>query len=428
MIKVAVPYDQDKLSFSIPAEVFAGTFSPRIGAEKPSESGEALVAKALTQPIGSPALAELARNKKSAVIIASDHTRPVPSKILMPALLQELRQTNPELDISILIATGCHREPTTRELEQKFGPEIMAREKIISHCCKQQSDLGFMGFLPSGGELWLNKLALQADLLLAEGFIEPHFFAGFSGGRKSVLPGIAGFKTVLANHCSKFIQSPYAKTGSLEHNPIHRDMVWAARQAKLAFCLNVVLNQDKQIVRAVAGDPLQAHQHGCAELRNLCEVAVPESEIVITSNGGYPLDQNIYQAVKGMTAAESVAATDGVIIMVAACRDGHGGESFYQTLAQAESPAQVLEQLQNIPANRTMPDQWESQILARILHKHTVILVTDRCDPALIQAMHLKHASNPAEALAMARNIKGPAAHIAVIPDGVSVIARKIAP
>ncbi|NLF93738.1 MAG: nickel-dependent lactate racemase, partial [Oligosphaeraceae bacterium] len=376
MIKVEVPYDQGKMSFSIPAAVFAGTYSPRISAEKPAESGAALVAKALAHPIGSPALAELARNRKSAVIIASDHTRPVPSKILMPALLQELRHANPEMDISILIATGCHRKPTALELEQKFGPAIMAREKIISHCCHRQADLGFMGFLPSGGELWLNKLALQTDLLLAEGFIEPHFFAGFSGGRKSVLPGIAGCKTVLANHCAKFIQSPFAKTGNLDHNPIHLDMLWAARQAKLAFCLNVVLNQDKQIVRAVAGDPQEAHQHGCAELRRLCEVAVPESEIVITSNGGYPLDQNIYQAVKGMTAAESVTATDGVIIMVAACRDGHGGEAFFQTLARADSPAQVLEELQNIPANRTMPDQWESQILARILQKHTVILVT----------------------------------------------------
>ena len=149
------------------------------------------------------------------------------------------------------------------------------------------------------------RLAAETELLLAEGFIEPHFFAGFSGGRKSVLPGIAARRTVLANHCSEFIQSPYARTGNLENNPIHRDMLFAAETAKLAFIANVIIGRDRKIVRAFAGDPVAAHAEGCGCLRRFAGVAVPQADIVLTGNGGYPLDQNVYQAVKGMTAAEA---------------------------------------------------------------------------------------------------------------------------
>lgn len=424
-IKTHIPYGNGKLSLSLAQEEVAGIFRSAIEQEHPACSGMELVERALAQPIGSCGLAELARGKKTAVIIASDHTRPVPSKVIIPPMLRELRRGNPEIEISILIATGFHRATSDAELRRKFGDVIVDQEHLVVHDCLDQSSLAFAGILPSGGELWLNKLALETDLLIAEGFIEPHFFAGFSGGRKSVLPGIAGRTTVLSNHCAAFIDSDFARAGNLEGNPLHKDMLWAAKTAGLAFIVNVILNGEKEVVRAFAGDAFAAHDAGCLEMSRLSLISVPESEIVITSNGGYPLDQNLYQAVKGMTAAEAAVAPGGVIIMAAACQDGHGGEGFYRTLAEANSPEEVLEKLLRIPATETIPDQWESQILARILSKNPVIVVTDQCDHAMIQAMHMQAASTLEEALLLARRKTGSSAKIAVIPDGVSVIVRK---
>jgi len=384
----------------------------------------ACVRAALDEPIGSPRLEELAVGKDKVVIIASDHTRPVPSKIIMPQLLERIRKGNPSADVTILIATGFHRLTTREELVGKFGEEIVAREKIVVHNSSDAASLVEAGTLPSGGRLIVNRLAMEADLLVSEGFIEPHFFAGFSGGRKSVLPGIVSRETVLANHCSEFIQSPFARTGILDGNPIHRDMLHAASVAKLGFVANVVINGEKKIVHAVAGHFREAHEAGCAWLKDICRIRVPVSDIVITSNGGYPLDQNVYQSVKGMTAAEAVCRDGGVIVMVASCADGSGGESFYRNLAEASSPDAVLERVLRVPRTATQPDQWEFQIMARILSRHTVILVTRDCDHAMLRAMHLRTASSLPEALELADAALGRDARIAVIPDGVSVIAE----
>ena len=201
-------------------------------------------------------------------------------------------------------------------------------------------------------------------------------------------------------------------------------MLYAAETAKLAFVANVVINGEKKIVHAVAGHFRKAHEAGCAWLKDICRVRVPMSDIVVTSNGGYPLDQNVYQSVKGMTAAEAVCRDGGVIVMVASCADGSGGESFYRNLAEAPTPEAVLERVLRVPRTATQPDQWEFQILARILSRHTVILVTRDCDHAMLQAMHLETASSLPEALARADEIVGADARISVIPDGVSVISE----
>lgn len=380
------------------------------------------VQAALDHPIGSPALEALAAGCRTATIITSDHTRPVPSRITLPRLLERLRRGNPAIDITLLVATGCHRATSPDEMRSKFGDALVATERFVMHDCKDAAQLRHLGALPSGGALWLNPLALDTDLLLSEGFIEPHFFAGFSGGRKSVLPGIAGALTVRANHCSQFIADPRARAGVLDGNPIHRDMLFAARQARLRFILNVTLNPDKTIHAAFAGDPEAAHLAGCAQMRAAASVPRVEAPIVVTSNGGYPLDQNLYQAVKGMTAAESCCAPGGTIIMVAGCADGHGGEAFARALAEAESPAALLRRVLAVPQDATPPDQWEYQILARILVNHPVILVTDLWDPAAIRRLGLESAASLAEALDIATRRHGPDAPVVVIPDGVSVI------
>ena len=336
-------------------------------------------------------------------------------------MLEAVRRGNPQAEITILIATGCHRGTTKAELIEKFGPEIVENERIRIHDCAADGDMVTIGTLPSGGDLRINRIAAEADLLISEGFIEPHFFAGFSGGRKSVLPGIASRETVYWNHNAEFIGSPFARTGILAGNPIHEDMIYAARRAKLAFICNVVINAKHKVVGAFAGDCEEAHIRGAEFLKELCLSEKVPADIVITSNNGYPLDQNIYQSVKGMTAAEATCSDGGVIIMVAACNDGHGGESFMQTMTQTLSAEQILAQIQATEKKDTVPDQWESQILARILSKFHVVLVSE-ADPELVKAMKMHPARELPQALEIAEKLLGKQGAVTVIPEGISTI------
>jgi nickel-dependent lactate racemase len=341
-------------------------------------------------------------------------------------MLAELRQGTPEIEITLLVATGCHRGTTKAELAEKLGEEIAASERIIVHDAADADSNVTIGTLPSGAPLVIDRLAANADLLIAEGFIEPHFFAGFSGGRKSVLPGVCDRVTVLGNHCSRFIDSEFSRAGVLEDNPIHADMLAAAELAKLRYIVNVVINEEKQTVAAFAGDPVGAHLAGCEFLRPFCEVEAAPAEIVLTTNGGAPLDQNVYQCVKGLSTAEAAAKPGGVLILLAECADGVGGEDFYRSLSESESASALYDSILATPQERTIPDQWQSQILARILKKHTVIFVTRRELAETIRNMKMEYAPSIEEALKKARALKGAEASLTVIPNGVSMIVRSI--
>jgi len=427
MTQFHLPYAKEGLQISIPDDRLAGVLLSRAHDYKAPKSEAELVADALANPIGSPKLSELAKGKKTCTIISSDHTRPVPSHVIMPQLLKELRAGNPDIDITILVATGMHRPTTQEELVAKYGKEIAEKEKFVIHVSRDDADMVSIGTLPSGGECLINKVAAHADLLISEGFIEPHFFAGFSGGRKSVLPGIASKITVLANHCAEFIGSPFARTGILEGNPIHKDMLYAAKAAKLAFICNVVIDADKKVIAAFAGDREQAHYKGVEFELSMAGVKPIPADIVISTNGGYPLDQNVYQSAKGMTAAEATCKDGGVIIMCSACNDGHGGDDFYKTLKEATDPVKATEEIMKRSRNETIFDQWESQIMFRLLQHFTLIMVT-QAPKQMIEDMHMKYAATFEEALAMADDVlaaKGiKNGKITVIPDGVSVIVK----
>lgn len=425
MLTFQIPYARSYMQITIDKDRINGVLNSRTHDYRPVLSQQEIVQKALENPIASERLSELAKGARNVLLITSDHTRPVPSKVTLPIMLQEIRRKNPEVKVKILIATGFHRLTTCEEMLQKFGREIVENEEIINHDSRDRENMVYKGTLPSGGELWLNSLVDWADLVVSEGFIEPHFFAGFSGGRKSILPGIASQKTVLANHCARFIADSNARTGKLQDNPIHKDMLFAADAAKLQFILNVVIDSDKKVITAFAGHPQDAHMKGCQFVELHAQVKKVGADIVITSNGGYPLDQNIYQAVKGMTAAEACVREGGVIIMVAACNDGHGGEEFYHWFKHAASPKEVADKISKIPQSETLADQWEAQILARILLKCSVILVTHQCDPQMIRDMHMQHAPEMVKALELAESMVGKEAGITVIPDGVSVIVEE---
>ncbi|MBQ4582399.1 MAG: nickel-dependent lactate racemase [Oscillospiraceae bacterium] len=422
MTHLQFPYGKGVMSAALPKQQIKAVLTSELESYRPDTDDVTLVRRALENPIGSLPLRELSRGKQKVTIIASDHTRPVPSKLLMPALLQEIRTGNPEAEITILIATGCHRETTREELVAKFGEDIVAREKIVIHDCDDTANMVLLGILPSGGECWVNRLACEADLLVSEGFIEPHFFAGYSGSRKAVLPGVAGRSTVLANHCAEFIDHPASRAGSLRDNPIHCDMVWAARKAGLAFILNVVLNGEKETIHAVAGDIEAAHEAGCAFLEGLCGVKAAMADIVITTNGGYPLDQNIYQAVKGMTAAEATVKEGGVIIMLAKSNDGHGGEAFCRELMAGDDMDALMADILSRGRGETLPDQWQAQIMIRILQRARVIYISDAED-VLVEQLHMTPAHSIEEALTLARRMLGrEEVSITAIPDGVGVI------
>lgn len=417
-------YGKGTLAADLPNDRLQAVLLPREAADGPAVSEQEIVDAAYASPVGSVPLHQLAEGKHKVVIIASDHTRPVPSKLIMPGMLREIRQGNPDADITILIATGCHRETTREELIDKFGEEIAAKEKIAVHVATRDEDMVTLGTLPSGAVLRVNRLAAEADLLVSEGFVEPHFFAGFSGGRKSVLPGISSRTTVLANHCAKFIDSPYARTGILENNPIHKDMIAAGRMLKLAFICNVVLDTDKHVIAAAAGDMEAAHEKLVDFVLSRAQVKPVLSDIVISTNSGYPLDQNIYQSVKGMTAAEATVKEGGVIIMCATASDGHGGESFYTTFRDEPDLDKMMAGFLATPAEETIPDQWESQILARILQRATVLYLSE-ADDQLIKDFHMTPVHSLEEALAKAEEILGYQGTITAIPDGIGVIVRE---
>ena len=424
MKTIKIPYYTSSLDLHVEEENLEAVINAKTDSYDPGKSETELVEEALANPIGTPRLRELAKGKQKVTLVTSDHTRAVPSKLTLPILLREIREGNPDADITILIATGLHRPTTEAEQRRMFGDAIVDHEKIVVNEAFKDEDFAYVRSLPSGAELWVNKVALDCDLLITEGFIEPHFFAGFSGGRKSILPGICNAATVNENHSYKAISSPYSTTGVLAHNPIHEDMVCAARAVNVQFILNVALNAEKKVIAAFAGDLEEAHAEGVAFVRKLAQCPSVTGDIVITSNGGYPLDQNLYQSPKAVATAEACCADGGVIIMCASCFDGMGGTHFEKLIVRG-TVDEIDEYLSRIPPKETIPEQWCAQIYSRILKKHRSILVTTYLDHEMVRKANMIPASSPDEALAMAYEMMGKDARVVVIPDGVAVLAVK---
>ncbi len=424
MKKVSFFYDKTTFDLMVPDDT--PVLTSRVDELASDKDGLEIVREAMENPIGSKKLSELAAGKPDCVIIISDHTRPVPSPDILPNMIRELREGSPDIDITLLVATGFHRPTTVEELKGKLGDALYEefKDKIIVHDAHDPSKNVKVGVLPSGPDCILDKAAVNASLLVAEGFIEPHFFAGFSGGRKSILPGVADAVTVMGNHCSKFIDSPYARTGILEKNPIHEDMVAAAKMANLAYIVNVVIDENKKTVAAFAGDFEQAHEKGCAFVSDYVCVKPAPADIVITTNGGYPLDQNAYQSPKGMTAGEATVKEGGVVIMLGSCLDGTGGDFFYHIIADEPDIETAYQKFLATAQEDTRPDQWCSQILARIVRKHPVIFVADPSQKEMIEGLKMTYAPDLDTAYALAREWKGEDATLTCIPNGISVVVR----
>ena len=420
MATLKIPYDDHSLDLHINEQNLRATIQLPVE-QKPEKSARELVLAALQNPVGTPSLRNLAVGKQKVVIITSDHTRAVPSKITLPILLSEIRAGNPQADITILIATGAHRATTEAEQRAMFGDEIVDHEKIVVNDAFRSEDFEYICDLPSGAHFSVNKLATECDLLIAEGFVEPHFFAGFSGGRKSILPGICDIRTIKENHSYMQIASPYATAGVTENNPVHRDMNFAARKVNLQFILNVTMNAQKEVTGAFAGDMILAHEQAIKYVRNVSACERVMGDIVITSNGGYPLDQNLYQSPKAVATAEACCRDGGVIIMCCGCRDGMGGDDFVRLISMG-TPQEIDDYLSKIPADQTIPQQWCVQKIVKTLLDHKIILVTDGLSAEEVTKANMQLAKTPDEALRMAYDIVGADAGVVVIPDGVAVL------
>ena len=342
----------------------------------------ARIVESLRRPIAGPALATLARGTRNAVIVFSDLTRPVPNARLLPPILEELRLAGLRNEqITLLNATGLHRPNTPAELESMLGRDVVTAYRVVNHDARDESSLVSVGSSAYGTDIVLNRIYVDADLRITTGFIEPHFFAGFSGGGKSLLPGIAGEVTVLRNHDVQRIGHPNARWGYTYGNPVFDENRLAASIAPPAFIVNVALNRQREVTRVFAGELRAAHDAGCEFVRSTAMQPVRQPfDAVVTTNSGYPLDINVYQAVKGMSAAAQIVRKGGDIVIAAECREGLGQPAFAEILRAGRSPRDWME-LIGAPGY-LKADQWEVQVLASILDHARVHIYSDRLDPA----------------------------------------------
>lgn len=417
MRSISVLYGKGTKTLQVPNGLDCQIIEPK---EDPEAKDPALILHdALSKPIGQADILELTQHARKVLLIANDNTRPVTSRFTIPALIQSFYHPEDHYDITILIATGLHRMMSDEELEAQLGNEIVSKHKVVVHQASDLSSLRSFGLLPSGKELFLNRLAGECDLIISEGFIEPHFYAGFSGGRKSIHPGIAGIDNILELHSPQIIAHPDTRQGNLSGNPVHRESIQAARMTKLRFILNVALGRDKQIIAAFAGDPEEAHLAGCRFVEEQMTVKAKQTDIVLTSNNGYPLDRNLYQAIKGIDTATKVARKGGVIIMAAECIDGIGHDHMKDLILSCRSVEELHAKMFSPPS---VIDKWMAQVLARALVDHTIILVSSGISKQDMESMFFTYAEDLDDALAQALSLMGENASLSVIPEGPIVI------
>jgi nickel-dependent lactate racemase len=416
-MKVRLAYGKEGLWVELPDDNVT-VVEPRFVPGLPDET-EAL-RSALQEPIGTPPLRDLVKRDDTVAIVFSDITRPQPREWMLSVLLEEL--CVPPENIVLINALGTHRPNTEEELIEMLGQEIAEGYRIVQHDAWDKGNMVYLGPTSFGHETYINGLYMGANVKILTGFIEPHFFAGFSGGPKAVLPGLADERSVLGNHDAGMIGHPRATWGVTEGNPIWEEMREMAAKTEPTFLLNVTLNKNKEITGVFAGDVWQAHAAGTAFARKSVMVPVPEPfDIVVTTNSGYPLDLNLYQAVKGMSAAVLVVKEGGSIIAAAECWDGIPDHGEYKNiLKMADSPHKLLEVIR--APGFLMQDQWEAQVQAQIQLKADVYVKTSYLSDEQIGEALLLPCHSIEETLAQLLERYGPDATICVLPEGPQTV------
>ena len=412
MVDVWLPYGKNEVCARIPARNYLGNIEAK---EKPSViDPRAEILRALNEPIGSKPLNEIVKPDHIIAIVVDDMTRPAPSSIMVPPLLDTLNELGvKDGNITIIFGCGTHRAVKPEEAINLLGEAVVNRVKVISHNCRAE-DLVPMGTTNIlGTKVSVNKTFAEADVRILTGDIELHYYAGYGGGRKSVLPGVSSIETIQHNHAN--LLHPNAKTGVLQGNPVHMDMVEAARLAKVDFILNVVTNSKNEIVKAFAGDLEKAFYEGVKLVEEMYKVPIDRrADIVIVSPGGHPMDLDLYQAYKGVDSALEAVKRGGVIIWVAECPEGHGHEVFYNWMVKFKT---INEMEKEIKKNFVMGGH-KSYYLLKALQKVKIILVSTLPDYYAVNVFQLKTARAVNDAIQEAFSIAGTDAKIWVMSHG----------
>jgi nickel-dependent lactate racemase len=419
-MRVELAYGHTGIELELPDNASVTLIEPNYVPGLPDEQGSIL--SALQAPLGTPSLRELAQPADTVAIVFSDLTRPMPNERVLPPLLIELEAAGvPDDQIVLVNGLGTHRPQTTAELRGMLGDELVQRYQIVQHDAQDQKNL--VEVVPNrvGRMVRVNRAYMEASVRILTGFIEPHLFAGFSGGPKGVLPAIADLDAILDNHSPAMLAERNATWSQTTGNPAWEEMLSIAQSTKPDLILNVALNRDRQITGVFAGDLVQAHRRGVAFVQRTAMQPVPHLyDIVITSNSGHPLDLNLYQAVKGMSAAAQIVRPGGVIILAASCWDGIPDHGEYRRLLwEADSVEALLERMMS-PGFRCR-DQWQAQIQAQIQTKaHVHVRADGLSDEELRKALVIPCRSIE-DTVDELRN-QNPGATIAVLPDGPQTV------
>ena len=343
---------------------------------------------------------------------------------MIPAVLEEIEGIVDLDDVVILVATGTHRGNTDAEIRAMLGAEVVDQVRVVNHDARDRDSLVFLGNRGNDVPVWINRRWLEADVRITTGFVEPHFFAGFSGGPKMVTPGLAGLETTLVLHDAVRIGDPKATWGVTEGNPVHDDIRAAATAAPPHFSLDVILNREQRIIEAFGGEMAPMHQAACAAAREYAMQSVDAPfDVVVTSNSGFPLDQSLYQAVKGMSAAATVLKPGGMIVCAAECRDGFPGHGQYRELLVSQrSPRELIDAI--VASRSVIPDQWQVQVQANIQTRATVVMYTDYLSDEELAQVHLAQTRDIAATVREELERRGPGATVCVLPEGPQTIPR----
>ncbi|HEY7180072.1 MAG TPA: nickel-dependent lactate racemase [Blastocatellia bacterium] len=410
-------YGKDGLEIDIPSPKVT-TLAPRFIPGLPDEA--AAFREAVRAPINSKPLRELIGPNDRVAVVIPDITRPLPSDRLLKWLFAELGAV-PAENLVIVNGTGSHRANTPAELASMVGDEIASRHRIVNHNSHDPATLAFAGRTEDGRDLFFNREYVEADKRIVMGFIEPHFMAGFSGGYKGVFPAVADIDSIMHYHRADVIGHPLSTWGALDGNPTQRQIRANGGALPVDFLINVTLNRRRQITGFFCGETSAAHERGCTFSKSTVMIPCPAPfPIVITTNSGYPLDQNLYQAVKGMSAAAQIVEQDGLIVAASKCNDGfpnHG--NFKKLLFDHDSPQAVLDTI--LAPGFSMYDQWEAQLLAMIRLKARVGLYSDIA-PDEARRAHLEPVAGLSEFIAGELKRIGKDAPIAVLPEGPMTI------
>jgi nickel-dependent lactate racemase len=382
--------------------------------------------RALDAPIAGAPLEQLAAGKRSAAISVCDITRPAPNRLVLPHVLERLERAGIAREsVTILIATGLHRPATEAEIVEIVGREIAGSVRVVNHNARNLSEHRALGETQSGTSVYIDDRFISADLRITLGFIEPHLMLGFSGGRKLVAPGLAAQETIKVLHSPKFMRDPRTVEGSVQDNPLHRELLEIARMARHDFIVDVALTRDRQIAGVFAGDPEPAHAEGMKFVsRVMLEQIDGSVDAVITSSAGYPLDLTFYQAIKGITAAQHIVKRGGRILLVAECSEGAGAAEFRKLLKRTASDREYLDSIHSAPV---IVDQWQLEKLALVTGKAEVIFYTPGLPAEDRAALWGPIYENADEAIAALTAGLPDGAAIALMPEGPYVLAKTAA-